>query len=130
MSERRSDRFIQALHQLEQQGDTRPLVEMFAPDAQLGNSAAAEGSNKGDVEKFWNRYRQTFRDIHSEFRNIIEADQRAALEWRSRGTTAAGRTFEYDGVTVLEFSNGLVSRFFAYFDPAALADSVLERPAA
>ena len=46
------------------------------------------------------------------------------LEWTSRGRLAHGTEFAYDGVSVVEYEDGEVRRFRAYFDPTALGHHV------
>lgn len=60
--------------------------------------------------------------MHSEFRNVVETDRTALLEWQSRVRTAAGHDLTYDGVSVLEFDGDRIRRFRAYFDPTKLRE--------
>jgi ketosteroid isomerase-like protein len=55
--------------------------------------------------------------VASSFRNVIVSDGRAALEWTTTGTSAAGVPISYEGVSILEMADGKITRFRAYFDP-------------
>lgn len=121
MTERRSDRFIDALHRLEDEGDVEPIAALFADDATLSNPAHQMRETGPDAARgFWRTYRGTFDEIHSEFRNVVETDGTAALEWRSQGRTSDGKDFRYDGVSVIEYDDGGIHAFRAYFDPTEL----------
>ena len=116
-------RFIDALHGLEERQDLDAMVALFADDAELSNPTDAEPHRGPDgARRFWDAYRRSFAEIHSEFRHVVTADGVALLEWSSRGRAAEGAPIEYDGVSVVEFADGegRVRRFRAYFDPATL----------
>ena len=63
--------------------------------------------------------------MKSTFRNVFAAEERAALEWTTEGTSN-GDTVTYDGVSILEIDGGKVRRFIAYFDPRALTPQVVD----
>lgn len=130
MPEGFGQRFIQALHKLEESGDAKDVVQLFAPDAKVDNTAAAEEQGAQGVEQFWRRYRETFKDIHSEFRSVIEQGNHVALEWTSTGSLSGGHQFKYDGVSILETDGERIKRFHGYFDPSALAEPLARKPAA
>lgn len=65
-------------------------------------------------------YRDSFADVRSSFRNVVETDDTVVLEWSSRGHTTHGGDFTYDGVSILHFTGGAIDRFKAYFDPGKL----------
>ncbi len=116
-----SQRFIDALTVLESSRDPEPLVSLFAADAEVGNVIAPEKFHGTEgARDFWTKYRDTFQTLQSTFRNQVEQGDRIVLEWSTQGTSAQGAPIEYDGVSLLELENGKVSRFRAYFDPAAL----------
>jgi ketosteroid isomerase-like protein len=58
-----------------------------------------------------------------EFRNVFAAEDRAALEWTTEGTSN-GNAVSYDGVSILEIEGGKVCRFMAYFDTSDLTPQV------
>jgi len=130
MARAMAERFIDALHRLEDAGDLERIVSLFGDEAELRNPTderAHRGRN--GARHFWESYHQTFGRVHSEFRNVVEAEDLTILEWRSRGETHDGRPLEYEGVTVLEFAaDGQVERFRAYFDPGRLGDQLRPRP--
>lgn len=120
-------RFIDALHRLEERRDLEPIVALHGPGCDVGNVVSPrEFRGIEGASEFSHAYRSTFGDLRSEFRNVIAVAGRAALEWRSVGTSERGHPIEYDGVRVLEFDGGKISRFRAYFDPSNLGDQLLD----
>jgi ketosteroid isomerase-like protein len=117
-----ADRFVEALWALE--GDQReldPIVAVFADDAAIGNVVAARTFEGPDgARDFWREYRSVFDDMRSEFRTRTVQDDRAVLEWRTRGTLVHGDAVDYEGVSVLEVDGDRVRRFTAYFNPRHL----------
>lgn len=125
MSEQLARTFIEALHALENDRDVEPLAALYTADAPLGNVLRPDRFRGPDgARQFWTEYRGTFDDVESRFRNVIAAGDRAALEWRTRGTSQAGKSVQYDGVTVLEMADDRITRSCAYFDPAALGEQI------
>jgi predicted ester cyclase len=55
---------------------------------------------------------------------VIVSDGRAALEWTTTGTSTHGAPTTYAGVNILEFADGQISRFWAYFDPSDLGRQI------
>jgi ketosteroid isomerase-like protein len=116
------DRFIAALHHLEEAGDTSRIVPLFAADASIANPLVRHDQGGPDAAKqFWSAYRAAFGEIRSEFRHVAEADGAAFLEWVSEGTTAKGEGFRYGGVSVLEHDGESISAFRTYFDPRQIS---------
>jgi hypothetical protein len=117
----KASEFIEALRRIEESGDVEPMARLFAPDAELSNSTISRPLHGPDgARNFWRSYRQTFVEVRSEFRCIVESDEAAILEWTSRGKLVNGGEFSYDGVSVIEYPAGAIRRFKAYFDPRAL----------
>ena len=126
----KAQRFVEALYRLENQGDVDSIASLFGDAAEVSNPTDDEPHRgREGARAFWSKYRQSFDRIHSEFRNIVESDDAALLEWRSEGRTAAGDDFAYDGVSVLEFEGGTIRRFRAYFDPRALGAGAVKTDA-
>ena len=116
-----AEQFIDALRRVEDAGNVDAMAPLHAPDAEISNVTMAEPERGPDGAKhFWTKYRESFTRVHSEFRNLVESDEAALLEWTTDVTTAAGVSTRYDGVSVLEFGGGKIRRFRAYFDPTAL----------
>lgn len=114
----KADTFIAALYKLEDDRDVGPISALYAQDADISNPLvkhAREG--EGGAAEFWTKYRASFETIHSEFRNIVEDDKSALLEWVSSGESKEG-PFRYGGVSVIEYGEGGITAFRAYFDPA------------
>ena len=123
-----AERFIAELHSIEG-GDAdgiARIVELFADDAQLSNPIIErEGGPRAGREQiaaFWQNYRATFRDIHSEFFDVTSSDRAAGLFWRSTGTYLTGSPIDYEGVSLLEFDEGgKIARFKGFFDSSQIA---------
>jgi ketosteroid isomerase-like protein len=121
----RTRRFIEGLRALERNRDPEPLVSLFGEEAEVGNVVTPhEFRGKDGARDFWTRYRDTFGEIESTFRNVFEDEHGAALEWTSRGTSADGTAIEYEGVSILEFDGDQVTRFRAFFNPSALGSQI------
>jgi limonene-1,2-epoxide hydrolase len=125
MSEALTERFIKALGELESARDASGLEAIFSDDSDLGNVIVPEKFHGREGTKaFWTKYRDTFHEIRSTFRNRIISDGRAALEWTTEAAGVDGQPIHYEGVSILEFEGDKIKRFRAYFDPAALARQV------
>ncbi len=114
-------RFIQALEQLERDGRLDDLVALYRDDATIGNvlePLPLQGRN--GARNFWTMYRNTFKEVRSAFRNVIADERRAALEWTCKAKGRHGQAIVYEGVTVLDFQDGMIVRSWAYFDGAGL----------
>ncbi len=125
MSETLVQRFIDGLHHLEETGDPEPLVACYAERSETSNVVADRiFAGRDGARGFWRRYRGTFREMHSSFRNTIVGGDRAALEWVTEGADPEGNRLAYDGVSILEMSGDGegegITRFRAYFDSVHL----------
>ena len=121
MSEQLTNDFVSALRTLEATRDAGPLTALYSSEAKCGNLIAPDQFEGPDgANQFWTEYRDAFGETKSEFRNIIVGAQRAALEWTTTGTSLAGKSVQYSGVTLLEMDDQKVTRSCAYFDPGAL----------
>ncbi len=127
MSEQIAEQFIEALGRLEASRDLDRIVALFAEDCEVGNTLAPEKFKGPDgARQFWTKYRDTFDQVRSTFRNRIIAGERAALEWRTEGTTGGGQPFAYEGVSILEMSGDRITRFRAYFNADELSEPVTQ----
>ena len=114
----KADTFIAALYRLEDDRDVGPIAALYAADADISNPLVKHaGEGKPGAEAFWTQYRAAFETIHSDFRNIVEDDKSAILEWVSSGESKEG-PFRYGGTSVIEYGEGGITAFRAYFDPA------------
>ncbi|MEW5855152.1 MAG: nuclear transport factor 2 family protein [Myxococcota bacterium] len=121
MSKQNVEQFLDALAQLEDRGSVDPMLALFSTDVELTNPLHPHPHKGLDAARaFWTAYRGTFHGVHSEFQHVLEGEHTAMLEWVSRGRLANGRDVTYAGVSVLEFRDGAISRFRAYFDPVHL----------
>jgi len=121
MSEQVARRFIDALWALEESNDLDGIVATYAEGCLVGNVVSPRTfEGKEGAREFWTIYRSTLGDVKSEFRNVITTDDRAALEWTTKGTGPQGQPVDYDGVSILEVEGDAITRFWAYFDPSKL----------
>ena len=115
-----TERFADALHRIDSDRDTGPMVELTADDAELmkldGNHQA---TGKDGAKTFWEDYRNVFGDLETTFTHTVVGEDIAALEWTSTGTLRSGRPFEYNGVTVIQGDDETVSGVRTYYDSAA-----------
>lgn len=122
MSNPIGDQFIEALHTLEEEGDLVPILGLFDENSTIWNLQMSHPHRGcGEVEKFWDGYRKSFADIHSEFTHREESDHCIVLEWVSRGTRPTGESIEYSGVTILEHDGSRVGAFRSYYDTHAVS---------
>ena len=114
-------RFIDGLHHLEQTGDPERLVATYVEQSETSNIVADRiFVGRDGARDFWRRYRGTFKEVSSSFRNTIVTGDRAALEWTTEGTDPDGNPFGYDGVSILEMTGEGITRFRAFFDSVHL----------
>ncbi len=128
MSEQIAEKFIAALDKLEAARELESMVEMFADNCEVGNVLSPDKFHGHEgAREFWGaKYRDTFGEVRSTFRNVFATDNRAALEWTTEGTASNGTPVRYDGVSILEIEGGRITRFCAYFDPVSLGRQVSE----
>ena len=127
MANETAKKFIDALHKLETERDLETIVGLFGEDCEINNVVTVDnGNQKNDARKFWRAYRDNFGEVKSTFRNEIITENRAALEWKTTGTSFDGNEFEYEGVSILEIEGECITRFFAYFDPNKLGRQIVE----
>ena len=126
-----AEHFINALHSIEN-GDREGIgriVALFADDAQLSNPIiqrdGAPRTGRDEIATFWENYRTTFKNIHSEFFDVTASERAAGLFWHSTGTHLTGSPIDYEGVSLLEFDDaGKIARFKGYFDSSKVATKV------
>ena len=121
-----SEKFIEALHALEESRDVEKIAALFADGAEVNNVVTIENSHDLQARDFWQKYRDNFGEVHSEFRNKIYGENSAALEWTTTGTSADGGAIDYEGVSILETDGARITRFFAYFNPSKLGRQIDE----
>ncbi len=125
MAEQVADRFVEALGKLEASRDLGAIVAVFAENCEVGNIVSPEKfSGRDGAQQFWTKYRETFGEVRSTFRNIIITDGHAALEWTTEGTSSGGVPIKYDGVSILETDGARITCFRAYFDAGRLGRQI------
>ena len=129
MSEQTANRFIEALGRLEAGRDLEPVVRLFAPECEVGNVVSPEKFRGRDgAREFWGaKYRDTFGEVRSTFRNVFASEKGAVLEWTTEGTANDGTPVKYDGVSILEIDGEQITRFRAYFDAGNLGRQLTGR---
>ena len=129
MSEQVARKFVEALGRLEAARDLEPITALFADESEIGNVVSPEKfRGQEGARDFWGaKYRDTFGEVRSMFRNIFATDERAALEWKTEGTTADGAPINYEGVSIIETDGERITRFCAYFDAGQLGRQILHK---
>lgn len=129
MSEQLVGKFIEALGRLEAERDLEAITALFADESEIGNVTSPEKFHgREGAREFWGaKYRDTFGEVKSSFRNIFANETVATLEWTTVGTSADGSSVNYDGVTILEIKGDKITRFRAYFDAGDLGRQILHR---
>ena len=117
MIEATAEKFVAALRKLEDSRDLEEITALYADDAEIAN-VVAPGKFAGTqgARDFWTKYRETFGEMRSEFRNKIYGERSAALEWTTTGTANNNNEIRYSGVTILEIENDKITRSCAYFN--------------
>jgi ketosteroid isomerase-like protein len=124
-----TENFIEALQALERNRDVEKIAALFADDAEVNNVVTIDNSNDLSPREFWQKYRDNFGEVSSEFSNKIAGENSAALEWTTTGTGADGGEVNYEGVSILETDGERITRFFAYFNPGKLGKQMAEETA-
>jgi hypothetical protein len=124
-----AEKFIEALRELEENRDVEKIAALFAETAEVNNVVTIDNSHDLSPREFWQKYRDNFGEVSSEFSNKIYGETSAALEWTTTGTGVGGEEVEYEGVSILEFEGDKITRFFAYFNPGKLCRQMTEESA-
>lgn len=124
-----TEKFIEALHELEQNRDVEKIAALFSGDAEVNNVVTVDNSHDLSAKEFWQKYRDNFGEVSSEFSNKIYGENSSALEWTTTGTGADGGDVRYEGVSILETDGDRITRFFAYFNPGKLGKQMSEETA-
>ena len=115
-----TERFTEALHRIDADRDTGPMLELTGDDAELLKlDDRKRATGKDGAERFWQDYRSVFGDLETTFTGSTVGENSAALEWTSTGTLSDGRPFSYRGVTVIEGDDEVLTGVRTYYDSAA-----------
>ena len=129
MSKEVVDKFVEALRKLEAERDVDLIAAMYADGAEIGNVVAPEKFHGTEgAREFWTKYRDTFGEVKSEFKNIFAGEGRGATEWTTKGTSAKGDPIEYDGASIMEIEGDKLTRFQAYFNAGDLGRQIIKDP--
>ena len=129
MAQEISEKFIEALRELEENRSVEKIASLFADGAEVNNVVTIENSHDLDAREFWTKYRDNFGEVSSQFSNKILGEKTSALEWTTTGTGADGGEIQYEGVSILETDGELITRFFAYFNPGKIGKQMSEETA-
>lgn len=117
MSQEIADKFVAALHKLEETRDVEEISSLYADDAEIVNVVTPHTFKGVDgAREFWTKYRESFGEMRSEFRNHIYGETASAHEWTTTGTANNNNEIVYSGVTILEFADNKIQRSGAYFN--------------
>ncbi len=113
MSKQLVERFVEALGRLEAERDLEAITSLFAEESETGNVVSPEKfEGREGAREFWGaKYRDTFGEVRSTFRNVFATENRAALEWTTEGTANDGTPVRYDGVSIIETDGEQIKRF-------------------
>ena len=120
ISDDRARTFADGLQTFEKDGDVAAFAALFADDA-VTQRFDARGERRGEVEQFWQEYRDQFESISTTFYAVVEGGDRFALEWTSEGKLADGRPLRYRGVTIIDLDGEKISKLETYYDSAQFA---------
>ncbi|MGQ9675289.1 MAG: nuclear transport factor 2 family protein [Chloroflexota bacterium] len=125
------DRFIRALDELERTKDSKPIGDLFSDDAVLYNPMLTGGvRGREGVERFWQQYRGTFKDVKSLFRRRLACGNVGVLEWYSDGHLSdTGMPVHYSGVSIFEHDGQRIRQFNVYYDSVHLMHPSVMVPA-
>ncbi len=122
-----AQQFIDALHELEQcdaaasENQVDKLVTLFSPQTRLTNAAlqlaGKEESGIDGARRFWSEYKNALGQCFSSFNHVTVDADAAGLFWTTEGTGMDGQPVKYDGVSLLEYDEeGLIRFFRGYYD--------------
>ena len=116
-----TQRFADALQELERTRSLDPFLELFSDEVQLLRpEGRGDTRGKDGAARFWQTYLDQFEEIGSTFSRLAESGSLGELEWSGDGRLRTGRAVSYRGVSLLELDeDGLVRRFATYYDTAA-----------
>jgi hypothetical protein len=122
-----AQQFIDALHGLEDgsEDDASQLVELFATEAELTNSAlelrGSSATGHDQILRFWIDYKTTLNGARSNFHHITTSERAAGLFWTTEGKASSGDEVRYHGATLLDFDEtGMIVFFRGYYDTREL----------
>jgi len=116
-----TQRFADALQELERTRSLDPFLELFSDEVQLLRpEGRGDARGKDGARRFWQTYLDQFEEIGSTFSRVEESGSLGELEWSGEGRLRTSRPLTYRGVSLLQLDeDGLVRRFATYYDTAA-----------
>jgi steroid delta-isomerase-like uncharacterized protein len=112
--------------------DLDAIMAMHAPDMVFENHTAGESAEGDDVRGHIGSIFETWPDIHFETRRLYVREGVVTQEWTATATHAeemrrgdlvaepTGKKFEWRGVDVIPFEDGLVKRKDVYSDSVSI----------
>jgi uncharacterized protein (TIGR02246 family) len=96
--------------------DANAIAQLFTVDGEIilpGQKWQGKSKIKAEITNFSQQYGEVKIDIH----RILIQNNQAAVEWSYADTeTATGRRNQADDVIMIDFQDGLISRWREYFD--------------
>jgi len=113
--------FIDALHTLEAGGDTQLLAALLTPGAEV-LSIDGHGPRHGPagMTELFTQYLRQFEHVETTFARITENDNQATPEWSSDAVLTGGHPVTYTGITILDHTDGQITRVRTVYDSGAL----------
>jgi len=114
-------RFVDALHSLEAGGDAPPFATLVTSSAEV-LSIDGHGPRHGPagMTELFTQYLNQFEHVETTFTRITENDARATLEWSSDAVLPGGHPVTYTGMTIVDHTDGTITRFRTVYDSGAL----------
>ncbi len=113
--------FIAALRHLEQTRELDDMAALFTDDAEV-RSIDGHGPRHGPdgIRALFDEYLRQFDELRTTFTQVTEGGTHAALEWTTEAVRAGGHGVTYEGVTIIDLTDGKVTGFRTLYDSAAL----------
>ncbi len=96
--------------------DADALAQMFTPDGEIivpGDKWRGQTKIREEITHF----SQQYSDVKIDIQRIIVENNQASVEWYYEDTEkATGRRNKADDVIIVDFKDGLISRWREYFD--------------
>ncbi|WP_193193432.1 nuclear transport factor 2 family protein [Nostoc sp. MG11] len=96
--------------------DADALAQMFTPDGEI-IVPGKKWQGRAEIRAEITHFAQQYSDVKIDIQRIIVENNQAAVEWYYQDIhKATGRRNKADDVIVVDFKDGLISRWREYFD--------------
>ena len=116
------------------EGRIETVYELFAPEAVAHGQESAEGELRGpqEFERFVQKIRGAFSDIHLTVEDVFATDDKGVLRWsgvmkhtgNALGMPASGQTVRLRGITVVRFANGKIVEGWDNWDQLGMLQQI------